>query len=336
MIRSTRGAALALFALTAATAAEAQTAPSIYGLLDVSVARQRPAGGRTAYRLDSGNMTESFIGIRGSDDLGGGLRARYQLESFVRVDQGSAGRYPGDGFWSRDSFVGLQGAFGTTLLGRNTTPFFMATTSFNPFGESPGFSPSVRQYYGRALLDDRSWSNSLSYTNNATDKDLKVNLAYNAAEGSPGSTGSNVGASAFYIMGPVVLSGAVQRVRNSPLPLPPGFDRQDAWQIGATWELQVVRLYAQGGQVRTEADTDVRTRLLQVGASVPLGRGSVLAAFGHAKTRAAGARSTDRSASVAYDYNLSKSTDLYAAYLNERLTGLSTGHGLAAGMRIRF
>ena len=332
---TTTFASLAVF-VPAVAVAQGFT-PQIYGLLDASVGHQRTVGSSSGFwRVDSGTMTESFVGIRGAEDLGGGLRARFQLESFIRIDQGIAGRFVGDAFWGRNSFIGLQGAFGSTVLGRNATPFFMATASFNPFGESFGFSPSIRQYYGAALLGDRSWNNSISYTNNATDKDLKFNLAYNAGEGAPGSTGRNVGASVFYILGPVVLSGAAQRVRNSSLPLPAGFNRQNAWQLGATYDIRVVRLFAQYGKVDTHAGTSSKTSLYQLGASVPIGQGSVIASYGRSNGRFGLSDSTDRTISVGYDYNLSKGTDLYAAYLNERQTSLTSGNLVAAGMRLRF
>ena len=54
----------------------------LYGLIDASGSRSRPPGGEYRWQLDSGNMSRSFLGFRGSDDLGGGLRAVYRLESY--------------------------------------------------------------------------------------------------------------------------------------------------------------------------------------------------------------------------------------------------------------
>ena len=58
------------------------------------------------------------------------------------------GARPATPFWGRDANVGLSGAFGTTVLGRKPTPLYLTTITFNPFGDSIGFSPSTRQYFG--------------------------------------------------------------------------------------------------------------------------------------------------------------------------------------------
>jgi hypothetical protein len=71
----------------------------------------------------------------------------FALNSFLRADNGAAGRFNGDAFWARDAYVGLSGAFGTSLLGRNTTPLFVSTLLFNAFGDSFAFSPSIRQLF---------------------------------------------------------------------------------------------------------------------------------------------------------------------------------------------
>ncbi len=309
--------------------------PSLYGLIDLAAGRFQSAGEPHMWGLQSGQMTTSFIGIKGSDDLGGGLKARFQLESFVRADVGASGRFSNDAFYGRDSFVGLQGDFGSTVLGRNTTPFFLSTVSFNPFGESFGFSPSVRQYYLGSVLGDRSWNNSIAYTN-PYDSPVRISLAAGLAEGAPGAGGRNLGGSIYYVAGPFAATLALQRVRNSALGLPAGFVKQDAAQIGATYDFVVLRVFGQYGGVRTSAAVGSRTELVQIGASVPLGRGALLASYGDAATTSAGSDSSRRTFALGYDYSLSKRTDLYAAYLQDRASGVSTGHTLATGMRLRF
>src|SRR5665213_2124246 len=172
MSRSFVAAALAAAATLCSAPAQAQNV--LYGLVDVAGSYSRPPGGAYRYQLDDGDMSRSYIGFRGSEDLGGGLRAVFRLESYLRLSNGEAGSYAAPGtFWSRDSNVGLSGAFGTTVLGRSVTPFYLATVNFNPFGDSFAFSPSVRQYYLGTLVGDRSWNNSMSYSNNATDSPLR-------------------------------------------------------------------------------------------------------------------------------------------------------------------
>ena len=320
--------------LTPAPAA-APFAPVIYGLLDASGARVRPVGtGTSRWSLESGAMTQSFLGFRGAEDLGGGLRAVYKLESYVRVDSGLVGTETSNAFWGRESNVGLSGQFGTTVIGRTVTPVYNAVVNFNPFGESVLFSPARRQFYGAlpAVLD-RSWANSVAYVNNPTDA-FRVQFGANLPETATG--GRNFGASVGYLSGPFAVTIAGERIKNIDATAAPGFKRQQTVLAGATYDIGPVRLYGQAGNTRTDAATNIRTRLYQVGTAVRIDTGLVLASYGHARTRILGASSTDRIASLGYDYYLSRNTDLYAVGSVEKRTNLDTGHALAGGVRVRF
>ena len=328
-------AATFLAAAACSPAVQAQSAV-LYGLLDVSGARIKPVGGQRSWQLDSGDMARSFLGLRGAEDLGGGLKAVWKLESYVRADTGSVGRTDGDAFWAREASVGLSGAFGTTVLGRNPSPLWLSITSFNPFGESIAFSPTVRQYYGGTILGDTRWNNSISYTNNPGDA-LRINFASNADETTPGdSNGHNIGLGVSYINGPFAVSVVGQRVKNSPLPLPAGFEQQTVVHIGATYDFKFVRLYGQAGRIKTEGTTDAKTALYQLGAAVPFGTSLVLAAYGRSRTTTPLQGIVDSQASIAYDYFLSKNTDVYVAGLYEKRSFVSSGNGVAAGLRTRF
>src|SRR5574343_219704 len=110
--------ALAVAAL-ASSAAFAQTNVTIYGVVDVQQAWVKSSGAvdgnnqKTVCRLDShGN----YIGFKGVEDLGNGLKAVFQYETEFYADAG--GGLTGN----RDSFVGLTGGFGTVVAGRLTHP----------------------------------------------------------------------------------------------------------------------------------------------------------------------------------------------------------------------
>jgi Outer membrane protein (porin) len=274
MIRSICAAVVAGATSLCSGHAAAQTAV-LYGLLDASGSRIKEVGSNGQWRLDDGNLQRSFIGFRGVEDLGGGLRAVFRLESYLRIDRGSAGRDNGDPFWAREASVGLSGAFGTTVLGRTATPLYRATINFNPFGESVGFSPSARQYFGTrgVVLGDSQWNNSLSYNNNASDSPLRINVAANLSEDPPGAptTGRNYGGSIAYITGPFAVTVAAEKIQNSALPVPGGFERQVAVQIGTTYDFNILRVYGQVGRVKTEATVEDQAILYQLGVAVPIG-----------------------------------------------------------------
>ncbi|MES2321278.1 MAG: porin [Pseudomonadota bacterium] len=105
---STRALASAICLLCAASA-HAQVVP--FGTLDLTVERVGPVASHGRVSSNS-----SGFGFRASEDLGGGMRAFFQLEGSMSVDTGAGG------IASRDSFVGLAGPFGTLRAGHMTTP----------------------------------------------------------------------------------------------------------------------------------------------------------------------------------------------------------------------
>ena len=336
MNRLVSKAAVAALACAASTSAPAQFASTLYGLVDMSVGSFESPGGASVQRAESGRMSASYLGIRGSDNLGGGLRARFTLETYIRPDDGAAGRSATDPFWGRAANVGLQGTFGTSVLGRSPTPLWTATRLFNPFGDSVGFSPSIRQYFGGTILGDSRWSNSVAFSTPEVESGFMYSVQFNASEGAAGSTGKNTGVNALYTSGPLQATGTWQRVRNGPGPLPAGFDHQSTFQVGASYELRFVRLYGQAGRIDTVADTDVTSTLYQLGAVSPIGLGFLMASYGYAKDKVPNSSVLRRTFSIGYDYFLSKATDIYAVVMNERVTALSSANTVAAGVRLRF
>ena len=324
-------------ALCCAGAVQAQSSVIAYGLLDMSAGSFEPSGGPRVWRAENGGMTTSFFGVRGNEDLGGGLSARFALNSFLRADTGAAGRFDGDAFWARDAYVGLSGAFGTSLLGRNTTPLFVSTLLFNAFGDSYAFSPSIRQLFTPQLLPfygDTGWNNSLSYSSNERGG-ISVQLMGNLGEGAPNAAGKNYSWGMRYFNGPLGASFTWQKARNGVFGVPDGFSAQTTWQLGLSYDLGLAKLFGQYAEVDTNATLDTRSKLWSIGATVPLGGGKVLAQYGRTDTDLAGEPSVD-TLSLGYDYELSKRTDVYGVYMNEKVSALSRGDTLAAGIRLRF
>ncbi len=331
-----------MLACTTCVAAHAQTGPTIYGVLDVAAGRFQDPGSTRLWAEGAG-LTSSYLGIRGGDDLGGGLRSRFGVEAYLGVQNGTAGRSATDALFSRTSYVGLQGAFGTSLLGRLPTPLWTSTLLFNPFGESTAFSPSVRQYYGSLIggggvLGDTRWSNSVGFSSPVPEggNGFRLGVQYNVNDQMPSSTGKNVGANVLYTSGPLSATLAWQRVRNGVVVAPAGFDHQTTYQFGASYEFPAIRLYGQAGTVKTSATVHVKSALYQLGAAVPLGLGFVVGSYGHAKTEFSGSSSIRRTVSMGYDYFLSKNTDIYAMLMHEQVTSLTSASTVAAGLRVRF
>ncbi len=337
-IAAAAGAAAVSLGLGLSTPAIAQSTLNVYGLLDMSAGQFQAAGAQKVWKADSGNMSTSYLGFKGSEDLGGGLRAKFAIEHFLRLDQGAAGRFNGDAFWARSAYVGLQGAFGATVIGRNTTPLFVSTVIFNAFGDSFGFSPAIRQLFTPSLLPffgDTAWNNSLAYgTPNLNG--FSSNLIANVGEGAPGAVGRNIGGNLLYFNGPLSATAAYQQVKNSAFGPPPGFAGQDTFQLGASYDLKLAKLFGQYTQVKTKATANSKTTIYGFGASVPVTElGRVIVQYNRAKASAL-TDLTETTVSAAYNYQLSRNTDAYAVVMNDRVTGLSNGNTIATGMRLRF
>ncbi len=199
------------------TPAFAQSSVSRYGLIDVSAGRFQDAGAVKTNRVDSGNMATSYFGFSGKEDLGGGMKAKFAIESFLRADTGEQGRFGGDVYWTRAAWVGLEGGFGSTTLGRTTNQFFVSTLIFNAFGDAFGYSPSIRQVLVPSgplkFLGDTGWSNSLLYSSPSVGG-FSVNLQGALGEKAASTTGNSAGANVLYFGGPFAATLAYQQAKH--------------------------------------------------------------------------------------------------------------------------
>ncbi|MCZ8075622.1 MAG: porin, partial [Paucibacter sp.] len=80
-----------------ATVASAQSSVTLFGVIDVA-ARYTKANGQTLKSLATDGNTSSRLGVRGEEDLGGGLKAGFWLEGSVAADAGTSDK---DRFWGR-------------------------------------------------------------------------------------------------------------------------------------------------------------------------------------------------------------------------------------------
>jgi len=123
-----------------AGSAQAQSNVTLYGLVDLGVRFDRTSFG-TLQQLQSGDLSGSRWGMMGTEDLGGGLKANFMLESAMTADNaGSTG-------FTRSSWLGLTGGFGEFRMGLDYTPYFNAWSSTDIFGAAslagPGFRGAV-------------------------------------------------------------------------------------------------------------------------------------------------------------------------------------------------
>lgn len=128
----------AAIAAAVSGSAWAQTSVQVYGLIDTGVeyvTNAKESGGNSL-RVSSGGSNNSRFGFRGSEDLGGGLKAVFQFESPVLSDTGEI-----DGpLFRRQANVGLEGKFGRVIIGRSFTTVYDFINPFDPMGYAPRYS----------------------------------------------------------------------------------------------------------------------------------------------------------------------------------------------------
>lgn len=330
-------AGAACVALLGASPARAQSSLNLYGIFDASFG-SFDYSGDTADRVtavESGQMTTSFIGFRGEEDLGGGLKAVFKLESFFRGDVGAAGRFATDTFWARNAHVGLTGSFGTFVVGRYDNLMFLQALSFNPYGGSFGWSPTIRFTFGKFgnVRGDSGWSNTLNY--------LTPNLggfsaALQVQAKEDDANGGGVGLSVKYAAGPFGVGLGWQQLKKG---LADG--KQTVVLLGASYDFGFLKAFGQFGSIDDSAEVPagLDTKLWQLGVSVPItASGSILASYGQSKeeVQATSLETKHQIFTAGYDYFLSKRTDVYVNLMYDKEERFESKTSFGVGIRHRF
>lgn len=383
------GSLLGLAASVFPMSAFAQTSVQVSGMLDVYAGATKNSGdARSTSGVNSSGMETSWWGVKGTEELGGGLRAHFALTGFLRPDVGALGRFNSDSAFARDANVGLSGSFGRVSLGRDVAPNFIPTLSFSPFGGSFAFSPlelhtqtPSGRYRGQAwsptVSGDTGWSNQIMYV---TPKlgGFTTSLFFQFGEQAGNSGKNNYGANTMYESGPLSFGAYFQSVKvNNPLdPVTNGASqvftftpynqvtgatytlsasKNDTWFVGGAYDLQFMKLFGtlNYGTTRLigaadDSQYDLKSNTVQLGTSVPVGKGSVLFSWARTNVKvdgnfsavlgSSGVKSSiiRNTASLGYDYFFSKRTDVYSVVSYDKLTEQSSGISFGVGIRQRF
>ncbi|MDN7176847.1 porin [Caballeronia sp. SEWSISQ10-4 2] len=352
--RTIKAAAIAgVFGLLAANTTHAQSSVQLYGQIDEWVgATKFPAGDR-AWNVGGGGMSTSYWGLKGAEDLGNGYKAIFALEAFYRAQNGQYGRFTGDTFFARNSYVGIQSPYGTFTAGRLTTQLFVSTILFNPFVDSYTFSPMVFHVFlgqgtfptyttDQGIVGDSGWNNSLQYSTpdfNGLTGSVMYGLGNQAGENGQ----KKYSVQFLYFHGAFAATGVYQYVNFNSAPgdlssLESGYKSQSAAQLGVSYDLKYVKFFGQYMYTKNDIDLGAgsfHVNTVQGGVSVPIGVGSVLASYAYSRSNG-GLDQTHQTWALGYDYPLSKRTDVYAAYMNDHYVGQSTGDTFGVGVRAKF
>nr|WP_315250837.1 porin [uncultured Duganella sp.] len=324
----------------AAAHAQAQSAPQLYGVLDVWAGRSQISGaGPAALSANSGGMQTSFWGLGGSEAVGRDVKLVYALESYLQLDSGVAGRAPNDALFARNAYLGLQTGYGEVKLGRVLNPLFLASAQANPFGGSIRLAPLMAQLWGpatgRAVYGDTSWDNAIVYSSPALGG---VKAALYGALGETGNRGGsgNLGATLSYVDGALTALLSAQTVRVGHAVATPGQSRQASYFAGGSYRFKGWSAYA-AYNVALAAAPQVSARTGQLGVALTAGNGKLMASWARTSNAGAGLAGGQRSTGAfGYDYSVAPRTELYAVLQLDRLSTANRAHTCALGMRHQF
>lgn len=357
---------IALAVLAASGVASAQSTVTLYGLADVylgSTKVKSTVGGlSTSLRqtvVDSGGFNTSRFGFKGSEDLGGGLKANFLLEAGYDISTGAANNYTSpfntavsatnptgfqtsNAIFGRQSWVGLSGGFGEVKLGKMWTPYDEVKGSGAGAFDANIFAPANAVWLSNTYQDRPG--NSIYYsTPNISGFSAAASYSFgenktNAVGAIPAQdAGKIVSANVQYAAGPFGLALSHQRQEANGNATAEKFT-----QVNGSWDFQVVKLLGAYGQTKNVAATN-KSREFQLGVDVPLGSALTLSG-GVARSKItllAGAGETKGTAfGLAAKYELSKRTFMYTG-LQLAKNELNTGREVktdtfAVGVQHKF
>lgn len=318
--------ALAVFGVVSG-AAYAQSSTDIYGIVNIGLTYSKSDVARTRLGVDSGGWYGSRLGFRGTENLGNGLSAIYQLESGFSPDTGALGQ--GGRLFGRQSWVGLKGDFGTLRFGRSWTPTYsLLTDVIDPFED--GLTGAAGAYFGRNIFTaiDIRMQNAVFYTKSIGG--LKADLAYSMGEVA-GSTSANAQISTAF----TYTAGALKAVLGyQDINDVAGTGSAKLTFVGGSYDFGAAKLHFGVDQQKTDAAgvTTVDANAMLLGATIPLGAGRILASYNRRNDHTL-ANVDMKQLAIAYAYDLSKRTSLFTSCAH---ASLADANRCDVGIRHKF
>lgn len=324
---------IALFACAIATPASAQSSLMLWGIADAWIGQTRHKVGATppgsSGTIESGGAQASRWGMRGTEELGGGMRAFFVLEQGISLDTGATTRVSGseNGF-NRGAYLGLAGDFGELRLGRMLTAFDALRGSTNHLYDSSGFA-STGQVWGAATtaangLPAITGSDYLARGNNTVYYappnlgDFSASFSYSFDEKAATATSN-----------PRLATGHVKYTSG---PLRIGYGQQAERYTNGSNRFHIVAgnydfgPFKMVGAAQRQVDGRVPGRLKskewELGLDAPFGAATIAVGYASSKTEdGGGTRVIDaKGFSLMGTYDLSKRTRLYTAFRQLKTT----------------
>ncbi|MBH2020412.1 MAG: porin [Burkholderiales bacterium] len=367
---------IALAVLAASGAAMAQSSVTLYGIADAWIGSQQTNGvtvvngnklATTELRqtgVNSGGLSSSRWGLKGSEDLGGGLKAIFALESGINVDTG--GSSDSTRLFDRQAFVGLTSGFGTVSLGRQNGAYeSVRGTFFSAQGNSPSFDATNGKQFSKANIDAVSayevagalatpvqaaaaaaalntkgvaasrigaWAgyqarvdNSIRYATPSI-SGFQAAVVYGFGENKTPTTDAtkNASISLSYANGPIGVAVVHQNDELSP-----DFHMKNTG-VGGYYDFGVAKAFLAYNQAKY--DGLAKQNEWAVGVRAPLGATTLVAQYAQSKGDDLG---KNTSFGLSAEYSLSKRTTAYAGFNQTKVEILNDNKNNAFGLGVR-
>ena len=303
---------IALAVLAASGAAMAQSSVTLFGIVDTGVGYvNKDTAGNSRYGLGTSGASTSRLGLRGTEDLGAGLKAGFWLEGEIFGDDGNNAGFN----FKRRSTVSLSGGFGEVRLGRDLVPTFSKALSYDLFGATGiGQFMGFRNWAAGAGSDDNGIraNNLISYyTPNFGGFNAGLGYAFDEKQtvGTANNVGRYVGGYVAYDNGPLSVSLGLAQQKTAIGLI--STDR-DELTLGASYNFGVAKVIglAQQTKYSPNVGSDRKYNSYAVGVSAPVGGvGEVKLQYALYDQKAIDSKA--HQITLGYVHNLSKRTSLY-------------------------
>lgn len=294
-------------AVLSAFAAPAMAADvTIYGVVDVGFDRVK-SGNTTVTGIESGLASDSRIGFKGTESLGGGWTASFVLEQALSIDNG--GETMGSGF-RRQAWAGLGNKeVGEVRLGRQHTPLYVALEQVDPF--KVGLAGNAVNMMGMGAYQIRT-NNAVTYIAPSVGG-FSGQAQYAFGETDEGaSKNGTFGFNGGYSVGDLDLTVAYSNQKYDVA----GFDdKKTDLLVGGVYDFKSVKAHVAYNQTKYEEGTTFEGKVnnFLLGVSVPMGKHNLMASYIRNEVKDVDQAKTNQFA-LGYTYGMSKRTKLYASY----------------------
>lgn len=326
---------IALAVLAASGAAMAQSTVTLYGRVDAALAGTKTTLGGVGVSqigIENGGaagLTTSRWGFKGTEDLGGGLKANFVLENRFNVDDGSLNS--SSRMFHGESYVSLGGGFGEVKLGRTYTAFddTRALANSNNLWDS-AFTPASNGVYGAGGDYQSRGDNQIRY-NSPTFSGFSGSVSYAFGENKTATldASSVAGLTLKYANGPVAVAYGHQTEEAV------GGAKNKYNALSGAYDFGVAALSA--GYNERKADASLATagkdKEYSLGVNVPMNAFQFSAGYAHSKYENGAIIETGKGWGLGAKYSLSKRTTLYTGYRNTKIDNSVISAALAPVVR---